>query len=278
MASAKGRQKVAIPDKKNAYSTVIQAIFHDHYKPGVASFSFKRTEIEERAAKLGVKNLGDLIYSFRFRANLPDAIVHTAPPGMEWIIELHGKAVYQFRLVKLNRINPQTSLAVIDIPDATPEIVIRYTQSDEQALLAKLRYNRLIDVFLGITTYSLQNHLRTTVRSTSGSSHQIEIDELYVGIDTDGRHYVVPVQAKGGTDQLGAVQAQQDIDFCLQKFPDLECRPVSAQFLSDEVICLFELTIQGGELKVKNERHYKLCEFDVYEAKKKSVTKPRVSK
>src|SRR5271157_4057421 len=38
----------------------------------------------------------------------------------------------------------------------------QYKFTDEQALLAKVRYTRLIDTFLGITAYSLQNHLRTT--------------------------------------------------------------------------------------------------------------------
>ena len=51
--------------------------------------------------------------------------------------------------------------------------------NDEQALLAKIRYNRLIDIFTGITCYSLQNHLRTTVPNIG----QVEIDEIYIGID-----------------------------------------------------------------------------------------------
>ena len=55
-------------------------------------------------------------------------------------------------------------IAAIKIPDATPEIIAAYALGDdEQALLAKVRYNRLIDIFLGLTTYSLQNHLRTYV-------------------------------------------------------------------------------------------------------------------
>ena len=53
-------------------------------------------------------------------------------------------------------------LATTKIPDGTPSIVRKYSISDEQALLAIVRYNRLIDIFLGVTCYSLQNHLRTT--------------------------------------------------------------------------------------------------------------------
>jgi len=70
----------------------------------------------------------------------------------------------------------------IKIPDATPAIITKYSNfqqsqschcyfslaftnqvgllyssGDEQALLTKIRYNRFMDVFLGITTYSLQN-------------------------------------------------------------------------------------------------------------------------
>ena len=92
------------------------------------------------------------------------------------------------------------------IPDNTPEIIAAHALSDEQALLARLRYNRLIDIFLGITTYSLQNHLRTTVRDIG----QIEIDEVYVGVDRRGCQYVIPVQAKGGSDQLSVVQTKQE--------------------------------------------------------------------
>lgn len=147
----------------------------------------------------------------------------------------------------------------ISIPDATPEIIRSYALDDEQALLAIVRYNRLIDTFLGLTTYSLQNHLRTTVKGVG----QIEIDELYLGLDKDGCHYVIPVQAKGGRDQIGVVQTTQDIRFVAQKFPGLRCRAISAQFMSENdeaIIALFELTLQDDRIVVVDERHYKLVD------------------
>jgi len=142
----------------------------------------------------------------------------------------------------------------IKIPDNTPEIIAAYALDDEQALLAKVRYNRLIDIFLGLTTFSLQNHLRTTAKGVG----QIEIDELYVGMDKFGCHYVIPVQAKGGTDQISIVQTRQDMTWCAQRYSDLRCRPISAQFISSDQIALFELTIEGDEIRVVEERHYKL--------------------
>lgn len=154
----------------------------------------------------------------------------------------------------LHRIVPREELLTIKVPDATPQIITAYALSDEQALLAKVRYNRLVDVFLGIAAYSLQNHLRTTVRNVG----QIEIDEICVGIDRNGKQYVVPVQAKGGTDKHGVVQTRQDIACCAEKFPGLICRAISAQFMTENRIAMFEFVVQDGEVKVFDEKHYQL--------------------
>lgn len=243
--------------RENRYKLLIEKIFFDHFELGTTEFEFARQDIETVAGELAIalpKNLGDLIYSFRYRAGLPDRILATQPDGLNWIIEGAGRAGYRFRLVKAQRILPRTDLVRISIPDATPELIRAYALDDEQALLAIVRYNRLIDTFLGLTTYSLQNHLRTTVKGIG----QIEIDELYVGIDNRGCHYVIPVQAKGGKDQIGVVQTTQDIRFVQEKFPGLRCRALSAQFMDEGVVALFELTLQDDEIRVVDERHYKL--------------------
>ncbi len=91
---------------------------------------------------------------------------------------------------------------------------------------------------------------------------QIEIDEIYAGIDRQGRQYVLPVQAKGGIDQLSVVQTKQDIACCAEKFPNLICRAISTQFMSDNLIALFELTVENDEVKVVEERHYRLVTGD----------------
>jgi hypothetical protein len=124
--------------------------------------------------------------------------------------------------------------------------------------LAKVRYNRLLDVFLGLPTYSLQNHLRTTVVGIG----QVEIDEIYVGLDKHGCQYIVPVQAKSGKDILSTVQARQDIACCAEKFPRLICRAVSAQFVEQDLIALFELTTSKDAVKIAEERHYRLVSAD----------------
>jgi hypothetical protein len=240
----------------NRYQAIIAKIFSNHFENS-DEFEFDREELVAVAKELRIdlpKNLGDLIYSFRYRNELPETITSTATNDRNWIIEGAGKAKYRFKQVRLSQIEPRSELVTIKIPDSTPEIISAYALSDEQALLAIVRYNRLIDIFLGITAYSLQNHLRTTVRDIG----QIEIDEIYVGLDRQGRHFVAPVQAKGGSDKHGIVQSQQDIACCEQKFPGLICRAVSAQFMDEDIIALFELAVMEGEVKVVDEKHYQL--------------------
>jgi hypothetical protein len=251
-----------MPDPSR-YEVLLVKIFKNHYRKGAEKFEFDRTELSKVATELGVelpKNLGDLIYTFRYRRKMPTEISDTATGKKEWIIEPAGQAKYRFRLGKISRIVPRQDLVAIKIPDATPEIIASYALTDEQALLAKVRYNRLIDIFLGITTYSLQNHLRTTVKGMG----QIEIDEIYVGVNKNGQQFVIPVQAKGGTDQLAVIQTQQDLACCAEKFPNLACRAISAQFMNDEenTIAIFELTMEKDEVKVVEERHYRLVPAD----------------
>jgi hypothetical protein len=247
--------------EENRYKQLIERIFFGEsfgaFDGSQTEISFEREELIRAAEELGIqlpRNLGDVVYAIRYRTPMPRKILATQPEGMEWIIEGDGRARYRFCLVPVNRIVPRTDLITIKIPDATPEIIGSYALSDEQALLAKVRYNRLIDIFLGITAYSLQNHLRTTVKGIG----QIEIDEMYVGLDRNGAHYVIPVQAKGGNDQLSVVQAKQDIACCREKFPALICRSVSAQFMDDSRIAIFELTVEEDHVLIVDEKHYKL--------------------
>ncbi len=243
--------------EQNRYSAIIEKIFLTKFKAGMEEVEFERSEIEKVARRLNLnlpKNLGDLVYSFRYRTPLPQSVKSAAGKGKTWIIRPAGKGKYRFALVADKPLTANDSLAITKVPDSTPGVIAKYALSDEQALLAKVRYNRLVDIFTGVACYSLQNHLRTTV-SRMG---QVETDEIYIGIDKKGAQYVLPVQAKGGRDRLSVVQIEQDMAVCAEKFPSLICRPVGAQFLADEVIALFEFENADQGVAVSSEKHYKL--------------------
>lgn len=241
----------------NRYAALIEQVFLNHYCEGFDAFDFEREELTATAKRLGIvlpKNLGDVLYSFRYRTSLPESVTRTAREGMGWIIKGAGTGRYQFKLARLNRIEPDESMLPIKVPNATPEILLENAFDDEQALLAKVRYNRLVDLFLGISAFSLQNHLRTTVKTIG----QIEIDELYVGLNRRGSQFIVPVQAKVGRDQHGVVQTEQDIAFCEERFPNLICRPVSVHALGNSRIAMFEMALGDEEISVVDQRHYTL--------------------
>jgi len=243
--------------KKNRYEQIIEKIFLSKYKKGTKKVAFEREDIVRMASELGIelpKNLGDVIYSFRYRVDLPESIVSCAPKGKDWIIRPMGKGLYCFVATSLTVIAPNESLAETKIPNATPGVIELYALSDEQALLAKLRYNRLIDIFTGITCYSLQSHLRTSVPDMG----QVETDELYIGIDRRGSHYIFPVQAKGGRDRLNIVQIEQDFALCANTFSDLICKPIAAQFMEDDLIALFVFEEGASGVVIALEKHYRL--------------------
>jgi hypothetical protein len=248
---------VQLRNTKNRYIQIIERIFLSHYSEGIQEIFFERDELVKTAGELGIrlpKNLGDIIYSFRYRAALPDSIRSKAPEGRVWVIRPAGRSRYCFAVATQIDIVPNPALAETKIPNSTPGIVEMYALSDEQALLAIVRYNRLVDILTGIACYSLQNHLRTYVKGIG----QVESDEIYVGLDNRGAHYVFPIQAKGGSDKLNMVQLEQDFAVCAAKFPNLVCNAIAAQFMKDNLIALFLFEMGDSGITLLTEKHYRL--------------------
>ena len=241
---------------RSNYETIIEKLFLDRYKGHKTDLRFSRERIAAAARALRIappKILGDVVYSYRYRRPMPDAVRATAEEGHVWVIRSTGRGQYCFAHVRDLVLQPNPHLIATKIPDATPGIIDMYSLNDEQALLAKLRYNRLLDIFTGLTCYSLQNHLRTAVDSV-----QIETDEIYVGIDNHGAHYVLPVQAKGDAETLGRIRFEQDLDMCRVKFDALIPRLIGTQFTQNGLLALFELQETAEGFGIVDEKHYRL--------------------
>ena len=246
---------------QNRYDQIIERIFFSYYRENVKEFIFEREEFRTAAQDLDLRapdNIGDIPYTYRYRKALPQRIRETASEGMEWIIRPGGIGIYRFVLIPKFEFSPTVNLVETKILDSTPGIITKYALGDEQALLAIVRFNRLIDIFTGLTCYSLQNHLRTTVPGMG----QVETDELYIGIDKRGAHYIIPVQAKGHGDNLGIVQIEQDFALAAAKFPTLKCKSVAAQFMNNGAIALFELELNNEQIAIASEKHYRLVTSD----------------
>lgn len=248
------------------YVRAIEKAFVAAYSPGTEEVDVTQAAIVDAAKSLGlddIANIPDVIYAFRHgRQAMPESISMLAPKGKVWTIDTLGRRSktnpggYRFKAeahTKAAAITPNPHAAQIKVPDSTPGIIARYALKGEQSLLAKLRYTRLVDIFTGVSCYSLQTHLRTSV-----GSRQVEADEVYVGVDRTGSHFIVPVEAKSPADSLSLRQIEDDIELVKQKWPGIAIRPLAAKFMSDEAIAMFEFIEVSGEVKVIAERHYRL--------------------
>jgi len=240
---------------------VIEIAFRKNFRQRAREVPFTMDDIRQAIAQVAKKragykenNVADVRYQYTSgRSPLPEAIDKLGP----WMIVGRGKGKYAFaKLSESPIVKIQSDLYAISLPDATPEIVLEYAGGDEQGILAKLRYNRMLDIFLGITCYHLQNHLRTSVKGKG----QVEIDDLYVGLNSGGKQFIVPIEAKSAKDHLSKTQIQQAIDFAGERYPKLILRPVGIQEMKDESLVLIEFTSGShpDEITIVEMRRYKL--------------------
>lgn len=214
---------------------------------------FAKSDVERAISDLGltIKNIPDIVYTYRSgRSPLPQTILAHG----NWAIEGTGKGKYAFvKLARSPYVDIPTDIEITRILDATPQLVLKYQGTDEQGLLSRIRYNRLIDTFTALTTYHIQGHFRTTVSNVG----QVEIDDLYIGIDTDGHGFVLPVEAKSESpkDQLGVVQITQMVKFARQHFPDLIVRPIGVKIMPDGSYVFLEFNDSDGSNLVATKRY-----------------------
>ncbi|MBC8448876.1 MAG: endonuclease [Chloroflexi bacterium] len=243
------------------YDQVINRVFESLHAghEDVNRLPFSKSDVERAVSDLGlsIKNIPDIVYTYRSgRSQLPQAIL----THRNWAIEGVGKGKYAFtRLTRSPYVDIPTDVEIVHILDATPQLVLKYQGTDEQGFLARIRYNRLIDTFTALTAYHIQGHFRTTISDVG----QVEIDDLYIGIDTDGHGFVLPIEAKGESprDQLGVIQIIQMVRFARQYFADLIVRPIGVKIMPDGSYMFLEFNDSDDANLVATKRYkrYVLC-------------------
>lgn len=243
--------------RETEYDKVIVKLFEKVYREDQDRIEFTKDQLIDICSEIDIpiKNIPDILYTYRSRSDLPESITRTG----NWILQGLGKGKYAFlKLRRSPHVDIPQDLEVVQVPDSTPEIVLKYCGTDEQSVLTKVRYNRLIDTFLSLTAYHLQGHLRTSLDGIG----QVEIDELYVAIDTDGHQYVIPVEAKGPDprEKLGVAQIGWLIAFANQRYPRLMAKPVAVKSSEDGSIFLLEFNTAAdlNDIRTVSYRRYSL--------------------
>lgn len=162
--------------------------------------------------------------------------------------------IRQKRISGRSVITPTPFLVQTTIPDTTPGIVSKHVLNRKQASLAKLRYNRLLDIFMGFNCYSLQ----TSMKAALAGNSQVLIDEVYVGIDKRGRHCILPVLCAGRANKIRIAQVERHLAACTSKFPKLICHFIAAQFMDESRIALFEFDQMSEGPRIVGEKHFQL--------------------
>ncbi len=237
------------------YDRVILALYTrlvEQHGRDLIEYPFDKEFLDQLAAELRIKNIPDIIYSYRSgRRPFPFEMLEAG----YWVIRGKGKGKYS--LVRLNtpvELYLPYDLEATLIPDATPEIVLRFAKGDEQSMLAQIRYNRLVDIFTGLTAYHLQSHVRAYVDEMG----QVEVDDLYLAVNTDGEWFCIPLEAKPANlgEQLGRIQLSSMVAYAEQEFSELPIRPIGVKMMRDDSIFFVEFTATSDPTEIKS-RFYK---------------------
>jgi len=221
---------------------------------------FSRSHIEDAMEELDINvgNVPDIPYAYRSRRPLPDEI---AEYGYTAVIvdDTREGADPTYMFTKTEQLIPipevvdqthQTSTSVL------PEAVQKYIGQDEQGALTQVRYAGLLDDFTRLDTYHLQSHLRMRVKG-----REAELDDLYVGVDDDGGHHAIAVEAKGVGETLNKNQLIRNTRGIEEKsrYPD-SVRALAVKLDDDGFFYFFEFEVfedDEGNDRVEMDRVWK---------------------
>jgi len=217
------------------YDKVISKVFNDLVaKSGKkTTYAFVKDDLvdamellKKRGDVKHIRNIADIKYTYDARKDFPSAISKTG----FWGIVGRGKGKYSFEKIAQNNLiripKDISSLTVSNakVKDATPDAVDAVLGNDEQATMTRLRYSDILSHFLGMESFQVQGHERTTVKHVG----QIEVDEIYVARSAK-KKFIIPISGKGGDkDCLSYTQALNLSLYAKEKkrFEGLEAIPL----------------------------------------------------
>jgi hypothetical protein len=197
----------------------------------------RRLGITPRGA--AVKNVPDIIYTYRARSDLPAEILAHG----DYAIVGRGKGRYAFyKIQRPNRVSPPAQRMTVPVPDVIPKWARSFMTDDEQGMLTAIASNGLVARHLRLKrAFRLQSHLRCSVADYG----QVEIDELYVGEDDAAKHVVVAVEAKDRSahDLLNIAQLYGCAQALLERYPDHQLKLLGVKPVGDSAVVMCEFRV-----------------------------------
>lgn len=228
------------------YEDTIVQVFENKLDDGYNTeeeIPFDREDLQRAMDELdiNVRNVPDIPYAYRSRRSLPDQIEQYGYNAIILDDTIEGAdATYLFtkreQLIHIpNTVDGRHQTSVADLP----EPVRNYIGKDEQGVLTQVRYTGLLDDFTGLNAYHLQSHMRMRV-----NNREAELDDLYVGVDEEGNHHALAVEAKGVGETLNKNQLIRNTRGIEQKsqYPD-SVQTLAVKLDDDGYFYLFEFSV-----------------------------------
>ena len=194
-----------------------------------------------------VKNVPDIIYTYRARSELPREILKNG----NYAIIGKGKGRYSFiKISQQNRIKIPKKIKETKLTQVIPKWILKYMSDDEQGMLTNLNQNEIIKKYLNLqTAFRLQSHLRMGVPNYG----QVEIDELYFCEDTNGKHLICAIEAKDKSDHdlFNISQLFGVSKALISKYPDVCKKILCAKPLKKNKLVICEIAVSD---KIKDVR------------------------
>jgi hypothetical protein len=240
--------KAEAPDPRRIEFSKEDIVFHGR----------KLRELGICSAPLEVKNIPDIIYTYRARADLPTEISEDG----HFAIIGRGKGLYAFVAIPFpNRFLLPSDMKVVSLENRIPAWVQPYMQNDEQGMLTAVQVNNLVTQHLGLkAAIRLQSHRRVGVPEYG----QVEVDELYLGKNEEDQILAIGVEAKdrGANDCLNVSQLFGTGQALRVIFPNVPQRLLGAKPDGSNRTCLCEFTVAAihpSEIKQVGE----WCAYDL---------------
>ncbi|HEX6511681.1 MAG TPA: hypothetical protein VF157_05240 [Chloroflexota bacterium] len=150
----------------------------------------------------------------------------------------------------MKAVTPDPARTEIRVLDTTPAVVEKFASHRGEALLARVRYNRLVELFTAAACYLLP--------TDCGSYNSEAVVDLYVGVTRRGAECIFPVHAVASRKRLYLEVVERSRLICASRFRTLLCRPIAAHSLGDDLIALYEVEARRGQIGKLDEAHYRL--------------------
>ena len=149
-------------------------------------------------------------------------------------------------------------MAPVGILDNTPTVVGQLARDERELLLARLRFNRLLDNFLGISTFPVHLLFDSPFYDSIGP----EVEELHFGIAPFGDKCMVIVLSErwNGSPAISKLRASSEVPFKYSH--NMRVHFILAHQTGGNCLALIELDLSSQRSKVKAEKHYEFIKPD----------------